>query len=325
MITVKNLSKNFTVYKKEAGLKGSLMGLFYREATVKKALINVNMTITPGEIIGLIGANGAGKTTLVKILAGIIYPDDGHVSVLGFDPWKRSNELRRQVALIMGQKAQLWWDLPAMDSFQLLKEIYQIPTADFNKSIDFLADVLQVKDQLNIQIRKLSLGERMKVELMGALLHHPKVIYLDEPTIGLDLMAQRAVREFIKAYQTEFKPMILLTSHYMEDIKTLCPRVAMIRHGEIIYDGSLSKILKNNGEDKLISIQIDPKNFPWEKMKSQFPKAQRLVESEVSLSVPKGKLASTISELLETYAIQDFVVSEPSIDVVIEKILKGEE
>jgi len=208
----------------------------------KWAVKDISFSVGPGEIVGLVGANGAGKTTLVKILSGIVYPTSGDAKVLGYTPWERSSALRKQVALIMGPKAQLWWDLPAADCFLLLKEIYEIPKADFKKNLDFLVKVLGVSGQLKIQIRRLSLGERMKMELIAALLHSPKVVFLDDPTIGLDITAQRAVRKFILSYKQERSPAMILTSHYMEDIEELCERLIIIREGSIVYDGPTQKI-----------------------------------------------------------------------------------
>nr|MBA2405692.1 ATP-binding cassette domain-containing protein [Bdellovibrionales bacterium] len=254
MIQVKNLRKTFTSHVKEPGLRGSIKSLFKRDIRTKDALKPLNLEIQPGEIIGLIGANGAGKTTLIKILSGIVHPTSGEATVMGHIPWQRSNEYRRQMALIMGQKNQVWWDLPALDSFILLKEIYQIPDAQYKYNIDFLSETLMIKDQLKTQVRKLSLGERMKVELMAALLHNPKVIFLDEPTIGLDISAQKAVRVFLRQYQKEFKPITILTSHYMEDIKELCPRIVIIKEGEFVYDGSLSNVQKMMGDEKVLSV-----------------------------------------------------------------------
>jgi ABC-2 type transport system ATP-binding protein len=324
MIKVNNLYKSFEVTKKQPGLKGSLKGLFYREKITKNALMNINLEISPGEIVGLIGANGAGKTTLIKILAGIIYPSQGEVSVLGFNPWERKNELRKQISLIMGQKAQLWWDLPALDSFLLLKEIYEIPKKQFDESISFLGDVLKVHDQLKIQIRKLSLGERMKIELMGALLHRPKVIYLDEPTIGLDLMAQRAIRTFLQSYRQEFNPMILLTSHYMEDIKSLCPRALFIRDGGIVYDGLLSTILNNVDDEKYITLKFHEDFSQEEKLRNLFPRVQKNSPLEWTIPTKKIELTSTIEILVKYFPFLDLSISDPSIDLIVEKILKGE-
>lgn len=302
MIEVKNLSKVFSAHVKEPGLAGSFKSLFKRKYISKEALGDINLTINQGEIIGLIGANGAGKTTLVKILAGIIHPTSGSVSVQGFTPWQRDNDYRKQMSLIMGQKAQVWWDLPALDSFLLLKEIYQIPEITYRKNIEFLADTLMIKDQLKIQVRKLSLGERMKIELMAALLHEPKVIFLDEPTIGLDISAQKAVRNFFKEYQKEFRPITILTSHYMEDIKELCPRIVIIKEGQFVFDGPIGNIQKMIGDEKVLSVTTIDKNF--------------------KVSVPREKLAAKTKELFENYQIIDLNIQDPAIEDVIEQIMK---
>ncbi len=218
MIQTSGLCKTFRVHKKVPGFWGSLRSLVKRDWTVKTALSNIDLKIEEGEIVGLVGANGAGKTTLVKILSGIIHPTSGEATVLGFKPWERDDEYLRQMALIMGQKAQLWWDLPAADSYELLREIYEIEPAKFKKNLEYLVETLGVEDQLNIQVRRLSLGERMKMELIASLLHSPKIVFLDEPTIGLDLTAQMAIRKFIDQYRKDHKPAMILTSHYMEDI-----------------------------------------------------------------------------------------------------------
>jgi len=231
MIEVERLSKTYYVHRKRPGLRGSLRALFVRDRVERKAVDEVSFRVDEGEIVGLVGANGAGKTTLVKMLAGIIQPAGGTARVLGFDPWKRENAFRSQIALIMGQKAQLWWDLPAADCFLLLKEIYRIPDDRYRATLDDLAQILDVTGLLEIQIRRLSLGERMKMELIAALLHGPRVVYLDEPTIGLDLTAQRAIRDFILQWRERNRPAMLLTSHYMEDIERLCRRILILREG----------------------------------------------------------------------------------------------
>jgi ABC-2 type transport system ATP-binding protein len=303
MIQVKHLRKTFTSHVKEPGLKGSFKSLFSREVRTKDALKSINLEIKQGEIIGLIGANGAGKTTLIKILSGIVHPTSGEATVMGYVPWERSNEYRRQMALIMGQKNQVWWDLPALDSFLLLKEIYQIPQAQYKYNIEFLAETLMIKDQLKTQVRKLSLGERMKVELMAALLHNPKVIFLDEPTIGLDISAQKAVRVFLRQYQTEFKPITILTSHYMEDIKELCPRVVIIKEGEFVYDGSLSNIQAMMGDEKVLSVTTQDKTF--------------------KVSIPRRELSSKTHQIFEENDVLDLNIQDPSIEDVIESIMRN--
>ncbi len=328
MIHVENLNKNFYVHKKEPGLKGSLKSLFKRQRIEKKALDNLNLDISEGEIIGLIGSNGAGKTTLTKILSGIIHPTSGTVSVMGYNPWDRNDHYRSQMAVIMGQKAQLWWDLPAMDGFLLLKEIYQIPPKDFYNRIEFLSEYLNIKEQLNIQIRKLSLGERMKVELMAALLHGPKVIFLDEPTIGLDLSAQKAVRSFIKEYRKEYNPTMILTSHYMDDIEELCPRISILKEGRKVYDGSLSLLHQKYATNKIISIDAKTENS-YEILKANLPKEMGKVERldrKVIVYTPRDKAMDTTKYILSQLEVQYFNISEQFVGDVIESILsqKGE-
>lgn len=302
MIKVENLRKTFTTHVKEPGLLGSMKSLVKRKKITKEAVKSVNLEIQQGEIVGLIGANGAGKTTLVKMLAGIVHPTSGDVSILGFRPWERNNEYRRQMSLIMGQKAQVWWDLPALDSFILLKEIYQIEDSLYKKNLEFLADTLMVKDQLRTQVRKLSLGERMKIELMAALLHQPKVIFLDEPTIGLDLSAQKAVREFMKNYQREFKPITILTSHYMEDIKELCHRIVIIKEGQFVFDGPITHVQKMMGDEKSVTVTTKEKVF--------------------NVNVPRTELAARTAEILRENEVLDLNIHEPSIEDIIESIMK---
>lgn len=303
MIKITDLKKSFSSHIKEPGLKGSIKALVHRKSVTKYALKSINLEIKQGEIVGLIGANGAGKTTLVKILAGIVHPTSGEATVLGFKPWERNNEYRKQMSLIMGQKAQVWWDLPALDSFILLKEIYQIEDSLYKKNLEFLADTLMIKDQLKIQVRKLSLGERMKVELMAALLHNPKVIFLDEPTIGLDISAQKAVREFMKNYQREFKPITILTSHYMEDIKELCPRIVIIKEGEFVYDGALSQVQRMLGDEKCLTVTTKEKVF--------------------KVNIPRLELSERTAEIFQKNDVLDLNIHDPSIEDIIESIMKN--
>lgn len=325
MIKVENLNKNFYVHKKEPGLKGSIASLFNRKYTKKEALKDFNLTIEEGEIIGLIGSNGAGKTTLTKILSGIIHPSSGSVSVLGFNPWDKPNEYRKQMALIMGQKAQLWWDLPALDGFLLLKEIYQIPTKDFYDRIEFLAEYLDIKEQLNIQVRRLSLGERMKVELMAALLHQPQVIFLDEPTIGLDLTAQKAVRKFIKEYRKQYNPLMILTSHYMDDIEELCERIVIMKEGQKVFDGGINFLQDKYASNKVIKLHIFDDQQRSELIQS-FPKEMGKIE-EIGKTIEIVTLRENISEcskfVLNCAEISDFSITEQDIGNVIETIQRS--
>lgn len=325
MIKVQNLTKKFTIYKKEPGLRGSIKSLFFRKTIVKKALDNISFEIGPGEIIGLIGANGAGKTTLTKILAGIIHPTEGSISVLGFNPWDRDNRYRSQMSLIMGQKAQLWWDLPALDGFLLLKEIYKIPDHEYHERLNYLADCLDIKNELNVQVRKLSLGERMKVELIAALLHNPKVVFLDEPTIGLDLTAQKAVRNFIKEYRERYRPIMILTSHYMEDIEELCKRILVIKEGKIVYDGNINTILTKYADTKSINIDFGQK-YTLEELQDKIPKDfghVTMVDEKFKIHVGRDLVMNTSTFLLNNFEVSDLSITEEPIGNIIEKLMQG--
>lgn len=326
MIEIKSLSKNFNVYQKDPGLKASIKALFKREYLIKNALKNINLNINSNEILGLIGANGAGKTTLVKILSGIIHSDIGKVSVNGHNPWDRKNEFKKSISLVMGQKAQLWWDLPAYDSYLLLKEIYQVPNKKFKHNLEELTQVLDIKEQIKVPVRKLSLGERMKVELIAALLHNPKVIFLDEPTIGLDITSQKNVRTFLKKYHQEYKPLIILTSHYMQDIEELCPRIVLMKSGEIIYDGSLERIKEKNREKQKVEL-ITKKEETIDLI--SFLKAQSEIkdlmnqENKIIFKVNANYISKLLKEILKKYNLLSFNITDPDIGDVIESYLIG--
>ncbi len=326
MIEVRQLTKTFRVHQKEPGLKGSVAGLFHRKWVEKHALKGVSLDIGPGEIVGLVGANGAGKTTLVKALAGIIHPTSGEARVLGHTPWQRKNEFRSQIALIMGQKAQLWWDLPAADCFLILREIYKVPPAEFKKNLEFLTHALGVEGQLKTQIRKLSLGERMKLELIAALLHQPKAVFLDEPTIGLDFTAQRAIREFLLDYRHRHRPAMILTSHYMEDIETLCERIVIIREGEFVYDLPLSKIVREVAGSKVITAQLKPSEGEKPEAASILRglPAQVVEETVESLrvKVPRDAVPEVASAILQRFSVIDLGVEEEDITAVIETLMR---
>ena len=286
MIEVDGLSKTYLVHRKEPGLRGSLKALFVRDALEKHALRSTTLRVGAGEIVGLVGANGAGKTTLVKMLAGIMNPSGGTARVLGHVPWERDNAFRRQIALIMGQKAQLWWDLPAADCFRLLKEIYAIPDARYRETLDFFVTTLGVEKEMKVQIRRLSLGERMKMELIAALLHQPRVVFLDEPTIGLDLGAQNAIRAFLRDYQRTHRPAVILTSHYMDDIEQLCERIIILRSGSIVYDGGLRSLLDKHARFRVLKLQLSPESAAsWDDTAAQglqAVKARLISQAEVS-------------------------------------------
>ena len=327
MISVQKLSKTFHVHRKSPGLLGSLRALVRRETTAKPAVREVSFQVQAGEIVGLIGANGAGKTTLVKMLAGIIHPTSGEARVLGFNPWERDDRFRAQIALVMGQKAQLWWDLPAADDFLLLKEIYRIPDAEYRRQLDYLVGVLDVGKEMNVQVRQLSLGERMKMELIATLLHNPRVVFLDEPTIGLDLTAQRAIRDFLLHYREAHQPAMLLTSHYMEDIEQLCRRILIMREGELVYDGSLETVMRTYADHKVVTARL----LPTAGTPHSPPELQALGKilgfgpDRIQIQVPRDRVAQAAGYLLRQYPVGDLTIEEPEIGTVIERIMQGKQ
>jgi ABC-2 type transport system ATP-binding protein len=321
VVSVEHLKKYFRVHKKEPGLLASVKSLFRRQYQEVKAVDGVSFTIDEGELVGFIGPNGAGKTTTLKCLSGLLYPDSGIVSVLGFNPWQRKTEFQKQFALVMGQKNQLWWDLPPMETFILNKEIYEVPNEQFKKTLNELTRLLEVEEILKIQVRKLSLGQRMKCELIAALLHSPKVLFLDEPTIGLDVVMQKKMRDFIKGYNRRYKATIILTSHYMDDVKELCERVIIIDKGKIIFDGKLEEIVEKFAPHKILSV-VFSKDFDLRKLEEigevevlDFPHAKILVSREAS--------NSAAAELLHHFPVADLNIEEIPIEDVIRQIFTG--
>jgi ABC-2 type transport system ATP-binding protein len=256
IIEVNGLSKSFSYYNKELGLKSSFRNLFRREKLIKDAVSEISFGVEEGEVVGFLGPNGAGKTTTLKMLSGILYPGGGSAKVLGYTPWERKNDFKRQFSIVMGQKNQLWWDLPANESLYLNKCIYEVDDKEYYRTLGELSELLDVQHLLKVQVRRLSLGERMKMELIAALIHKPKVLFLDEPTIGLDILSQRKIREFFKHYNQDQKTTILLTSHYMNDIEDLCKRTIIINHGKVIFDGSLSEVNDILGHKKIMKLVL---------------------------------------------------------------------
>lgn len=320
-IKVKNLKKYYRVHKKEPGLKGSIKSLFSRTYEEVKAVDNVSFSIEEGELVGFIGPNGAGKTTTLKCLSGLLYPTSGEISVLSHTPWERKNEFLKQISLVMGQKNQLWWDLPALETFNLNKAIYEIPDRQYRETLDELVKLLEVEEILKIQVRKLSLGQRMKCELIAALLHSPKVLFLDEPTIGLDVVMQKKVRDFIKIFNKKYRSTIILTSHYMGDVKELCERVIIIDKGRIIFDGKLLEIVKKFADYKLLSVilakEVDVARL--EKVgvikEMDFPK--------VVLTVNRSTAPLAASQLLQEFPVADLNIEEPPIEDIIRQVFAG--
>lgn len=325
MIKAYNLSKNFSSYKKSPGFKGSLKAIFNREYQIKEAVTQFNLDINPGEIIGLLGPNGAGKTTLMKMFTGIIVPSSGELTVLGYKPWERNKEFRKKIALVMGQKTQLWWDIPAMDSFELLGRYYELTTTEFKNRIKLMGELLNVSHLLHVHVRKLSLGERMKLELMASLLHNPEIIFLDEPTIGLDLLAQESIRTFILEYQKSHHTTIIITSHYMADVQALCKRLVLIFDGKKNYDGNILDFEKILGVEKNVSFNFsspqDPKSDLWKNHDAKWNESSTQVELRVK---EEGLRDFSIKILTETPVI-DFNTEKMPIERVMKALMNNPE
>lgn len=318
VISVKNLIKNYKVYKKEPGFFGSVKSLFSRNYELISAVSNISFEIEEGELVGFIGPNGAGKTTTLKCLSGLLYPSDGKVDVLGFNPWKRDNAFLKQIALVMGQKNQLWWDLPPIESFLLNKEIYGVPDKKFKDTLSELSELLDIQNILRVQVRKLSLGQRMKCELVAAILHNPRVLFLDEPTIGLDVVMQKNLRDFVREFNIKYKSTIILTSHYMEDVKQLCKRVIVIDHGKLLFDGKLSDIVKNYAKEKFIKV-IFEKDVKREELEG-FGKLHTYGLGECTLVVSRKDAPSVVAEILKKFEVEDINIEEPDIEDVIRDV-----
>src|SRR5213596_4385863 len=304
-IEASNLTKVYRTYRKERGLWGSIKGLVRRRYDETRADDHVSFSIDNGEFVGFLGPNGAGKTTVLKMLSGLLNPTSGDARVLGFVPWERRNEMKRQFSLVMGQKNALWWDLPAQESLELNRAIYGIERDRFKKVVGGLSELLDVQDKMDVMVRELSLGERMKMELIAALIHQPRVLFLDEPTIGLDVVSQKRVREFLRLYNSEHKIVTMLTSHYMQDIEELCDRVIVIDHGNIFFDGPLDAIIDRFSGSKIISLSFqDGTECDF----TRFGEVVELKPMSVQLKVPRGKVTEIARELLDNCRVTDINV-----------------
>ena len=320
-IVADHLTKIYRVQKKPPGLMASLRAVFQRTYTEVRAVDDVNVTIRRGELVGFLGPNGAGKTTTLKMMAGLLEPTGGQVRVLGHEPFKRERAFQRRFALVLGQKNQLWWDLPASESFLLNKEIYGVSDAEYRRTLGELSDLLELGPLLDVQVRKLSLGERMKCELAAALLHQPDVLFLDEPTIGLDVVMQQKIREFIGAYQREHQATILLTSHYMDDVKALCERVVVIDQGRLIFDGALRELARRFGDDKLLTLDLDAP--VTRETLAEYGEIVTWEPARVSLRVPREQVSATAARLLGALQVHDLAIQEPDVQDVIRSLFSG--
>ena len=316
-IEVRELCREYKVFRKREGLMASVRGLFHREHTIVSAVRNVSFSIDEGEMVAFLGPNGAGKTTTLKLLSGLVVPSSGTATVLGHVPWKREDAYRRRFSLVTGQKEQLWWDLPAQESFRLHKEIYRIPAEDYTRRIDELTDLLEVRRLMAQPVRELSLGERMRMELIAALLHRPDVLFLDEPTIGLDVVSQRRVQEFLRHYQREQRITVILTSHYMKDVEALCERAIVINKGTVIHDGPLAAIIDRFSRHKIIELQFSDNGCP-----EGLERFGRIVETRpprVRIQVEKQRVSECLATILSQHSVDDIsVVERPLEDVIAE-------
>jgi ABC-2 type transport system ATP-binding protein len=316
-IETKGLTKVYRTYKKAPGLWGAIKGLGHREYEDVRAADGVTFSLEEGEFVGFLGPNGAGKTTVLKMLSGLLNPTAGSAKVLGFTPWERKDAMKRQFSLLMGQKNALWWDLPARESLELNRAIYGIDPAAFKKIVGELTELLDCADKLDVMVRELSLGERMKMELIAALLHSPKVLFLDEPTIGLDVTSQKKVREFLRDYNRGKKIVTMLTSHYMQDIEELCERVIIIDHGKLFFDGPLSAIIDRFATHKIVGLSFA------DGVVCDFAQVGEVLErtpGSVRLKVPRAKVAEACREVLSACRVTDLNVEELPVEDVIRQL-----
>jgi len=321
VITISQLAKHYQVPEREAGLKAAVSSLFRRKFRTVKAVNGISFNIEPGEVVGFLGPNGAGKTTTLKMLSGLLHPTSGEVSVMGYEPRHRSHDYLRQITLVMGNRNQLTWDLPALDSFDLQRAIYGIPAEDFKRTRDDFIDLLELKDLVNKPVRNLSLGERMKMEIVAALLHRPKVLFLDEPTIGLDVTMQRRIRTFIAEYNHRYNATVLLTSHYMADVEALCKRVIVIHHGRILFDGDLATLVNQFSSYKTLSLTLQASDAEL----SKYGEVVSREDGRVTMRVPKAQTSQVTARLLSDFQVDDLTVEDAPVDDVIDQVFSQKE
>ena len=322
IIHAENLAKTYRVPDKPPGLAASLRSLYRPAYQNVEAVQGVNFNIAPGEMVGLIGPNGAGKTTTLKMLSGLLYPTSGTAQVAGFTPWERDPHYLRQISMVMGNRSALNWDIPPLDSFEVLAKIYAVPPAVYRQTLDELIELLDLTPLLKKPVRNLSLGERMKCELAAGLLYRPSVLFLDEPTLGLDVAMQRRLRNFLKAYNQAHGVTVILTSHYMADVSALCQRVMLIHHGQLIYDGDLGSLAARLAPFKLIRLQFSTAVADFPDFVAQFPDAELLPPDNggQTLRIPRADVASVTAQILEHLPVADLSVEDPPIEAVIDQV-----
>ncbi len=321
-VIVEHLTKSFSVTEKGQGFSGTFSSLLNPKKKIVKAVDDISFSIAEGELVGFIGPNGAGKTTTLKMLSGILHPTSGFVQVLGFTPSERKENFLKKISLIMGQKNQLWWDLPAIETFELNKAIYEIPKKIYKENIEELTALLEIKDLLHTPVRKLSLGQRMRMELVAALLHRPQVLFLDEPTIGLDVIAQQKIREFITDYNRRYKATIILTSHNMDDLVNLTKRVIIINQGTIIFDGALAEIVGKFAKEKIIKITFANQSVNYKSLE-KIGEIKEVNLPQITLSVKRNASAMAAAEILQTFPVEDLTIEEEPVESIIQRVFKN--
>ncbi|MCB0145195.1 MAG: ATP-binding cassette domain-containing protein [Caldilineaceae bacterium] len=322
VILLDNLSKTYLVPERDAGVMAAARSLVQRRHRAIKAVDQVSFRVEPGEVVGFLGPNGAGKTTTLKMLSGLLHPTSGMGRVLDYEPWQRQREFLKVITLVMGQRNQLNWDIPASDSFELNRVIYRVPPEQYQQTLEELVELLELGPLINKPVRNLSLGERMKCEIAAALLHRPQVLFLDEPTIGLDVTAQRRIREFIREYNRRHNATILLTSHYMADVEALCKRIVVIHHGRILFDGPLAELVKRFSPHKTIAVELE---HPIElNQYADFGEVVTQDDGRLMLRVPKADTAKVAGRLLAELPVSDLTIEDPPIEEVIEQVFAQE-
>lgn len=322
IIDVQRLCKNFSYYEKQEGLAGSFQNLFARQKKVKEAVSNISFTIEEGSTVGFLGPNGAGKTTTLKMLSGIMYPDSGEVRVLDFIPWQRKKEFRKQISIVMGQRSQLWPDLPAIESFDLNRSIYEIDKYDYRNTLDELTSLFGIEEQLSVQVRRLSLGERMKMEIIAALLHRPRVLFLDEPTIGLDMLSQITIRNLLKTLKETFGTTVMLTSHYLSDIEDLCERIILINKGKIVFDGPIASIHGVLSDKKTITLVFSEP--VTEETLTNLPGLTSCDNDSAVFTIPRAEIRTFSRQILESLPVLDLTITDIPLEESIARLYRGD-
>ena len=319
IITVEHLSKHFKVYKRRTGFWGNLSSTVSRQHDIIKAVDDVNFTLERGELVGYIGANGAGKSTTIKMLTGILVPTSGHIDVMGLTPYRHRRENTRRIGVVFGQRTQLWWDLPVIDSFELLKHIYKIPQNLYKQNLEFFSELLQLQPFLSTPVRRLSLGQRMRCDLTAALLHNPEILYLDEPTIGLDVVAKEQVRQFLRQVNAERQVTVILTTHDLNDIEQVCRRLIIIDSGKIIYDGGVDALKKRYGKTRMLIVDLAQ---AYSDVQLEGVNLTRRDGNRIWLAFDRDTISASevIAQLTGRYEIQDLTISEPEIEEIVRRI-----